>query len=162
MADRNPLRIIARLLASRVAGGAGADVPVAASGLPPVDERIAAFDADFYLRRYPDVAAAGMSAWEHYERNGAGELRQPHPLFDPVYYLKQYKDVANAGVDPFVHYLANGWQERRRPAQVVDPDWYWMLHRARACPAFGQAGAGMSTRAGDRSGRIARAAEGEA
>lgn len=129
MADRNPLRIIARLLASRVAGGAGADVPVAASGLPPVDERIAAFDADFYLRRYPDVAAAGMSAWEHYERNGAGELRQPHPLFDPVYYLEQYKDVANAGVDPFVHYLANGWQERRRPAQVVDPDWYWMLHQ---------------------------------
>ena len=44
---------------------------------------LALFDAAFYRRENPDVAAAGLGAWEHFFRFGRGELRAPHPLFAP-------------------------------------------------------------------------------
>ena len=39
------------------------------------------FDVDFYLRSYPDVAAAGLDPAAHYLLVGAREGRDPHPLF---------------------------------------------------------------------------------
>ena len=45
------------------------------------------FDAEFYLRANPDVAAARMDPFKHYVKYGAAEQRQPHPLFDPAHYL---------------------------------------------------------------------------
>ena len=44
------------------------------------------FDAEFYLRANPDVAAARMDPLRHYIKFGAAEQRQPHPLFDPAHY----------------------------------------------------------------------------
>ena len=44
------------------------------------------FDAEFYLRANPDVAAARMDPLRHYLKYGAAEQRQPHPLFDPAHY----------------------------------------------------------------------------
>jgi len=50
------------------------------------------FDAEFYLRKYPDVAAARVDPLRHYLKYGRGEGRKPHrlcepggwhPLFDP-------------------------------------------------------------------------------
>lgn len=35
------------------------------------------FDAEWYLKTYPDVAQAGMDPWEHYFRHGAKEGRLP-------------------------------------------------------------------------------------
>lgn len=35
------------------------------------------FDPDWYLQAYPDVAAAGVDPWEHYQHHGQYEGRQP-------------------------------------------------------------------------------------
>ena len=88
---------------------------VSASGL---------FDKDWYLRRNPDVAQAGVSPLRHYLRRGALEGRDPNMLFDSDWYLTQYPDVAKAGVNPLVHYLRHGAIEGRDPSPDFDSDWY--------------------------------------
>lgn len=35
------------------------------------------FDAQWYLATYPDIAAAGLDPWEHYQRHGKAEGRLP-------------------------------------------------------------------------------------
>jgi len=62
------------------------------------------FDAAFYLRANPDVAAARMNPLEHYLKFGAAEQRQPHPLFDPVHYLASCPAARAAG-NPLLHFL---------------------------------------------------------
>src|SRR5208337_3355284 len=64
---------------------------VAATGL---------FDPEFYLSRYPDVAAAQIDPLDHYLLCGRAEKRNPHPLFHSGFYLDKYPDVAAANVDP--------------------------------------------------------------
>lgn len=60
------------------------------------------FDADWYVRLYPDVSVAlasgcSTSAYDHYERVGflAGRLGCPMPL-DESWYTTHYKDISNA------------------------------------------------------------------
>jgi hypothetical protein len=72
------------------------------------------FDAGFYLRHNPDVAAAGRDPVRHYLKWGAAEGRQPGPFFDSRWYLRKNPDVASAGVNPLVHYLRHGRREGRR------------------------------------------------
>lgn len=62
------------------------------------------FDAAFYLRTNPDVAAAGVDPLRHYLKHGAAEQRQPHPLFDPVHYLACCPEARNAE-NPLLHFL---------------------------------------------------------
>jgi SAM-dependent methyltransferase len=95
-------------------------------------EGVPGFDPVFYLKTYPDVAAAAVDPLDHYLQYGKSEGRLPRdprlpadgehlprtegvPGFDPVYYLKTYPDVAAAGVDPLDHYLRYGRSEGRRP-----------------------------------------------
>ena len=40
------------------------------------------FDADYYLRRNPDVAESGCDPLIHFIESGCGECRSPHPLVD--------------------------------------------------------------------------------
>jgi len=82
------------------------------------------FDPAFYLRKYPDVAAAGVNPLCHYLKHGAAELRQPHPLFDPGFYLDRNPDVRRAGVNPLVHYVLHGAAEDRKPHPLFDPSHY--------------------------------------
>ena len=84
---------------------------VSASGL---------FDKDWYLRRNPDVARAGVSPLRHYLRRGALEGRDPSMLFDSDWYLTQNPDVAKAGMNPLVHYLRHGANEGRDPSPHFD------------------------------------------
>jgi hypothetical protein len=72
------------------------------------------FDAAWYLRTYPDVAAAGADPVEHYLAFGAAEGRDPGPEFDTDAYLRANPDVAEAGVNPLLHYIDFGRQEGRR------------------------------------------------
>lgn len=74
-----------------------------------------AFDAKWYLARYPDVAAAGDDPALHYLRCGAAELRDPGPFFSTSYYSNSYEDVAAAGHNPLLHYLVSGAAEGRNP-----------------------------------------------
>ena len=80
---------------------------VAASGL---------FDRDWYLRRYPDIASAGVNPLRHYLRRGAVEGRDPNPLFDSDWYVSRNPDVAKAGVNPLSHYVRRGALEGRDPS----------------------------------------------
>ena len=72
------------------------------------------FDEAWYLDRYPDVAALGLGAAEHYLRIGARLARNPGPAFDTAYYLGSNVDVANAGINPLVHYVRHGRRDGRR------------------------------------------------
>jgi hypothetical protein len=71
------------------------------------------FDAKWYRRRYPDVAAAGVDPASHYFHFGAAEGRAPGPRFSTAYYVKSYPDVAAARINPLVHYVLHGAAERR-------------------------------------------------
>ena len=82
------------------------------------------FDPVFYLRRYPDVVAAGVNPLVHYLKRGRAELRQPHPLFDPVFYLDRNPDVRKAGIDPLLHYISHGAAEDRKPHPLFEPVYY--------------------------------------
>jgi GT2 family glycosyltransferase len=73
------------------------------------------FDADWYLRTYPDVAESGMDPYLHYRTHGAREGRDPCPFLDRDWYLARYPDVAARGMDPLDHYYAHGAQEGRDP-----------------------------------------------
>jgi hypothetical protein len=62
------------------------------------------FDAGFYLRTNPDVAAARVDPLRHYVEHGAAEQRQPHPLFDPAYYLACCPEARGAE-NPLLYFL---------------------------------------------------------
>jgi hypothetical protein len=74
------------------------------------------FDATWYLKQNPDVAASGMDPFTHYDTYGWREGRNPDPFFNTDYYLNQNSDVAAAGIDPLTHYEQYGWKEGRDPS----------------------------------------------
>ena len=57
--------------------------------VPRADEARAVFDDAYYAQQRPDIAAAGLDAWQHYAEHGWREGSRPHPLFDPAYYRTQ-------------------------------------------------------------------------
>ncbi|MES3709721.1 glycosyltransferase [Pseudomonas putida] len=79
------------------------------TGLP------ALFDAAWYLQRYPDVAKAGISPWEHYVANGFAEGREPGPNFNTAWYLEQCIEARDSGLPPLVHYEQVGRQAGYNP-----------------------------------------------
>lgn len=63
------------------------------------------FDADWYLKTYPDVAVLEMDPAEHYLWVGADLGRNPSPSFDAVDYLAKRPRVAASGVNPVIHWV---------------------------------------------------------
>jgi len=82
------------------------------------------FDVEWYLREYPDIAASGRSAAEHYLEEGYLRGYRPNPLFDTRWYLDRYDDVRRSGVNPLVHYLQHGCSEGRNPGPEFETDFY--------------------------------------
>jgi len=80
----------------------------------------ALFDADWYVARYPDVAAAGVDPALHFVLIGGGQQRDPGPKFDTQDYLERYPDVAATGASAFLHYLESGKKEGRVVFPVID------------------------------------------
>ncbi len=66
------------------------------------------FDPDFYLAKYPDVAAAAVDPLRHYVEHGALEGRKPHRLFDPEFYFRQRPAARQAGVEALLDFLEDG------------------------------------------------------
>lgn len=92
----------------------------AAPSFTPAD-----FDRNaWYLRTYPDVAAARLDPVLHYDRYGWKEGRDPQVLFDTDWYLQRNPDVAKAGVNPYRHFLDHGWKEGRDPSPLFDTSDY--------------------------------------
>lgn len=73
------------------------------------------FDAAYYLRQNPDVAAAGVNPAWHFAARGGFEGRRASDRFDTAWYLAEYPDIAAAGVHPFEHYITQGVREGRLP-----------------------------------------------
>ena len=78
------------------------------------------FDAAWYLREYPDVAASVLAPVVHYLKEGYLRGYRPNPLFDTRWYLGRYEDVRRAGVNPLVHYMKYGSREGRYPHPLFD------------------------------------------
>lgn len=81
-------------------------------------------DQPWYFEMYPDVAAAGISAADHYMSTGWAEGRNPCPLFDTEWYFKNYPDVELAGANPLWHFAKIGWREGRNPHALFDTRYY--------------------------------------
>lgn len=85
-----------------------------ADGLPSVADQVnmlsrcGLYNAQWYLRTYPDVANCGMDAAEHYVRAGAFEGRNPGPDFESMAYYLANPDVAEAGWPALVHFVQCG------------------------------------------------------
>lgn len=71
------------------------------------------FDADWYLKQYPDVAQSQLSPIEHYLKYGYKLNRQPSTKFDANKYLAFHQDVASSKLNPLVHYIKHGKGEGR-------------------------------------------------
>ena len=82
------------------------------------------FDARYYLERYPDIAEAGVDAFDHFYDHGYTEGRCPNPYFDPLWYSARNPDVASGGLQPLYHYAFNGDAEGRSPGPMFDTAWY--------------------------------------
>lgn len=99
--------------------------PAAASGesagntLPKSNEKadydliMTEFDADYYVRRYPDIGKAKIDPGLHFLRHGGFEGRNPNADFDCKFYLERNPDVKSARINPFLHYLRTGRAEGR-------------------------------------------------
>lgn len=77
---------------------------------------VGGFDAEFYLARNTDVAAAGIDPLTHYRRFGFREGRDPNAFFDALGYLARNPDVAAAGFEPLDHFNRFGFREGRAPS----------------------------------------------
>jgi glycosyltransferase involved in cell wall biosynthesis len=78
------------------------------------------FDAAWYLRTYPDVAAAGVEPLVHYLTEGGREQRNPSLAFDTSAYLMFHPDVASRGMNALLHYVKYGRKEGRVIRPVVE------------------------------------------
>ena len=67
---------------------------------------MAEFDSPYYLKTYPDVAAAGLDPLEHYMVQGFREARKPFAGFDPAFYRQRYL-AGETEANPLLHYLAH-------------------------------------------------------
>lgn len=93
---------------------------------------VSLFNADWYLRQYPDVAEAVaqglISPWEHFDQYGRHEGRSPGPLFDTTYYLAANPDVRAAVeqglITAYDHFIQHGAGEGRSPLTIFKPDFY--------------------------------------
>jgi glycosyltransferase involved in cell wall biosynthesis len=79
-----------------------------------------AFDKDWYLSEYPEVADSGMDPCEHYLSHGKKEGHSP--AFDSDWYLSEYPDVKESGMSAREHYAKHGKAEGRHPA--FNEEWY--------------------------------------
>ncbi|HEY6341359.1 MAG TPA: hypothetical protein VIY49_07695 [Bryobacteraceae bacterium] len=88
---------------------------------------VAVFDRDFYLHKYPDVAAAGVNPLQHYLEHGAEEGRKPHPLFDHDFYLLCCPEARDAVEPSILHFLKQA-VPRGNPHPLFDCESYLRAH----------------------------------
>jgi hypothetical protein len=112
------------------------------------------FDADYYLGRNPDVAAAGVEPLWHYVQVGESEGRQPNAFFDPSFYRLRMPDASSGERNLLLHFFERGGFEGSAPSRDFDPSYYLALHPDVA--ASGQNPLSHYLRVGQMEGRSAR------
>lgn len=71
------------------------------------------FDAENYLRQYPELRKTGDDSLDHYLREGTFNELYPNQYFIPREYRALHNDVVQVGIEPFYHYLTAGAIEGR-------------------------------------------------
>jgi Ca2+-binding RTX toxin-like protein len=90
--------------------------------LTPVDDGNPLFDALYYLSLNPDVAAAGVDAFWHFQTTGWMEGRDPNGYFDTSFYRAVNPGIGTA--NPLDHYHATGWKLGYDPSPGFDTRLY--------------------------------------
>jgi glycosyltransferase involved in cell wall biosynthesis len=78
------------------------------------------FFEQWYVGRYPDVAASFADPVMHYLEQGAEQRRDPSPFFDTAFYVDANAQVRVAGTNPLVHYLEVGAKAGLMPCAEFD------------------------------------------
>ncbi len=99
------------------------------------------FDADYYLKANPDIAALNIDPLMHYLEQGAQEGRGPRPDFDVAYYLAQCRLRGDEPSNPLLHFITTG---ARQGIKTQPTDESLEPTDAVAAPAADQAGPGRS------------------
>lgn len=79
-----------------------------------------AFDPDFYMSTYPEVAEQGIDPARHFLLLGWRLGYDPRADFSTSYYRDRYLDIRKAGHNPFLHYLRHGRSEQRETRSHID------------------------------------------
>jgi O-antigen biosynthesis protein len=66
------------------------------------------FDAEYYLRSNPDIAALNVDPLMHYLERGAIELRNPSEAFDAQHYAQLCQERGEHVENPLLHYIQVG------------------------------------------------------
>ncbi|MEE2741617.1 MAG: glycoside hydrolase family 99-like domain-containing protein [Pseudomonadota bacterium] len=78
-------------------------------------EQSGLFDADWYVKTFPDARLVDVTPIQHFVRFGLLLQRDPGPKFDTRHYVEVNPDVVAAGMDPLLHYIRHGEAEGREP-----------------------------------------------
>lgn len=81
------------------------------------------FDKRWYLKTYPDVAAAKMDPVQHYLQYGWKEGRDPSPKFNTLEYLNANPSVKSLNINPLIHIKQNKKQHKRKDIEFVSGDY---------------------------------------
>lgn len=97
------------------------------------------FDADWYIKHYPEVLEISSDAVTHYLYHGWAEGKNPSDSFDGNTYLKANTDVKKAQMCPLLHYELFGHLENRpmapnnveiiRKSKYFNPIWYRLRYK---------------------------------
>lgn len=66
------------------------------------------FDAEYYIRANPDIAAVNIDPLIHYLERGCHERRDPSADFDTAHYLSQCEALGETPANALFHYLTVG------------------------------------------------------
>jgi SAM-dependent methyltransferase len=84
-----------------------------------------AFDADWYLAKYPDVPVKTLKgAIRDFASKEPSAGRFPNPYFDSVWYFNRNPEVRESGQNPLLHYMNVGAQKGLDPNPWIDSQWY--------------------------------------
>jgi ADP-heptose:LPS heptosyltransferase/GT2 family glycosyltransferase len=73
------------------------------------------FDAEYYVRNNPDIAALNVDPVLHYLESGAKRVLNPSAHFDSAYYLEQCLRNGEVTSNPLLHYITVGASRGLKP-----------------------------------------------
>ncbi|MCL1899407.1 MAG: glycoside hydrolase family 99-like domain-containing protein [Promicromonosporaceae bacterium] len=79
------------------------------------------FDADWYVARYPDVAASGLDPLAHFLTVGESQLRDPSPYFSTRAYRASHRTSLGTETSALLHFLREGHGRGKVPPAVPGP-----------------------------------------
>jgi ADP-heptose:LPS heptosyltransferase/GT2 family glycosyltransferase len=80
------------------------------------------FDAEFYVRAYPEIAKLNIDPLMHYIERGGREGLDPSADFDTAHYLNQCGDPDEKPANPLYHYLTIGIARGLTIAPLKNPE----------------------------------------